>query len=317
MLKGAVALILAVTTCTIRAQGFPNKPVLVVVPFAPGGSADVLGRVLAPQLGENLGQSVVVENRAGASGAIGTVFVVKAPANGYTLLLGSTATIATPILSRNAQYDPVKDLQPILRLTLLPKALIVHPAVPAKSVRELIALAKAEPGKLSYASAGVGSAQHLAGELFQHMSGTEFLHVPYKGGGPAMQDLIAGRISMTIEPLNTALPRIRSGQVRALAVSTADRVSALPELPTIAETVPGYQDTLWFGLFGPAGMPREAVNVIHAATIKTLRTPEIRDRIAEQGVELIGDSVEEFAETVRRESSTWAEFSKKTGLKLD
>jgi tripartite-type tricarboxylate transporter receptor subunit TctC len=314
----AAVLISAVVATGPRAESFPNKPIHVVVPFAAGGAADLMARIVAPQLGAALGQPVVVENRPGASGLIGTGSVVKSSPDGYTLLLGSTTTVtAAPKLYRDPPYDPVKELQPISRLALFANVVILHPSVLVSSVRELITLAKSEPGKLTYGSAGPGSAQHLAGELFKYMTGTDILHVPYKGGAPAMQDLVGGRLSLTFEPLNTALPRIRAGQVKGLAVTTLTRVPALPDLPTVSETVPGYESTIWFGLLGPAGIPRDVVSLLHAAVVKALRTPEVRERLAEQGTQPIGDSVEAFAETVLRESSNWAEVAKKTGLKLE
>lgn len=314
----AAVLIAAAVTTAPRAQSYPNKPIRVVVPFPPGGTADVVTRIVAPKLGEALGQPVVVENRSGASGTIGTGTVAKSAPDGYTLILGTMTTITVaPRLYRDLPYDPVKDLQPISRLALVPSVLIVHPSVPARSVRELIALAKSQPGKLTYYSAGVGTFQHLAVELFKQMTGTDILHVPYKGGAPGMADLLGGHIAMTIEPLNTALPQLRSGKVRGLAVTTFTRIPALPDLPTFSETLPGYEFTVWFSLLGPAGMPRDVVSLLHAAIVKTLRTPEIRERMAAQGADPIGDSVEEFAETIRRESSKWAELVKKMGLKLD
>lgn len=318
LLTLTAVLISAAVTTAPRAQTYPNKLIRVVVPFPPGGPVDVVARIVAPKLGEVLGQLVVVENRSGASGTIGTGTVAKSAPDGYTLIVGTTTTITVaPRLYRDLPYDPAKDLQPISRLALIPSVLIVHPSVPASSVRELISLAKSQPGKLTYGSAGAGTAQHLAVELFKHMAGTDILHVPYKGGAPAMVDLLGGQIAMTIEPLNTALPQLRSGKVKGLAVTTFTRIPALPDLPPVAETLPGYESTLWISLLGPAGTPRDVVNLLHAAIVKTLRTPEIRERMAVQGADPIGDSVEEFAETIRRDSLKWAELVKKMGLKLD
>lgn len=314
----AAVSIAAAVTAPSQAQSYPNKPIRVVVPFPPGGTADVVARIVAPKLGEALGQSVVVENRSGASGTIGTGTVAKSAPNGYTLILGTMTTITVaPRLYRDLPYDPVKDLQPISRLALVPSVLIVHPSVPARSVRELIALAKSQPGKLTYYSAGVGTFQHLAVELFKQMTGTDILHVPYKGGAPGMADLLGGHIAMTIEPLNTALPQLRSGKIKGLAVTTFTRIPALPDLPTVSETLPGYEFTVWISLLGPAGLPRDVVNLLHAAIVKTLRAPEIREQMTLQGAAPIGDSVAEFAETIRRDTLKWAELVRKLGLKLD
>lgn len=314
----AAALISIPLTTVAQAQGYPNKLVRIVVPFPPGGPVDVVTRIVAPKLGEILGQLVVVENRSGASGTIGTGIVAKSAPDGYMLILGTTTTLTVaPRLYRDLPYDPVKDLQPVSRLAVIPSVLVVHPSVPVGSVRELIALARAQPGKLLFGSAGAGTSQHLAVELFKHMAGIDLLHVPYKGGAPAMADLLGGQIALTIEPLNTALPQVRPGKLKGLAVTTLARIPALPDLPPVADTLPGYESTLWFSLLGPAGMPRDIVNLLHAAIVKTVRAPEVRDRLAVQGADPIGDSVEEFAEAIRRDSVKWAELVKKMGLKLD
>jgi tripartite-type tricarboxylate transporter receptor subunit TctC len=273
---------------------------------------------VAPKLAEGLGQSVIVDNRSGASGTIGTGSVAKSDPDGYALIIGTTTTITvSPNLYRNLPYDPAKDLQPISRLAVVPSVLVVHPSVPARSVRELIALAKSTPGKLTYGSAGAGTSQHLAVELFKHMSGTNILHVPYKGGAPAMADLLGGQIVLTIEPLNTALPQLRSGKLKGFAVSTLTRISALPDLPTISETLPGYESTLWIGLLGPAGMRPQIVTTLHAAVLKALQAPEVRERLASQGAAPIGESVDAFADAIRRESLKWSDLVKKMGLTLD
>lgn len=317
LVLAALSISAAVTTAP-RAQSYPTKPVRVVVPFPPGGPVDVVTRIVTPRLGEVLGQPVVVDNRSGASGTIGTGSVAKSDPDGYALIIGTTTTITvSPNLYRNLPYDPAKDLQPISRLAVVPSVLVVHPSVPATSVRALIALAKSQPGKLTYGSAGAGTSQHLAVELFKHMSGIDILHVPYKGGAPAMADLLGGQIALTIEPLNTALPQLRAGRLKGLAVTTLAPIPTLPDLPTISDTLPGYESTLWIALLGPAGMRPQVVSALHAAVIKTLRTPEVRERMALQGAAPIGDSVEEFGETIRRESLKWSGLVKQMGLTLD
>ena len=300
------------------AQSWPVKPLRVVVSFPAGGSADVLTRILAPKLAESLGQPVVVENRPGATGTIGTATVAKSAPDGYTLTCGASTTLTVaPALYSNLPYDALKDLQPITRIAQVPNLLLVSLAVPASNVRELIDLAKAQPGKLTFASGGAGSTQHLAGELFKLMTGVSMVHVPYKGGAPAMADLVGGQVSILFEPMNSAIAQVRGGKVRNLAISTPARLAAMPDLPTIAETLPGYETSLWFGLLGPAGMPRDIVNRLHAETVKILRAPDVRERFATLGAEAIADSVEDFAQTMRSDTLRWAEFAKKTGMKLE
>jgi tripartite-type tricarboxylate transporter receptor subunit TctC len=318
MMRAALAVVALALMCSAHAQHYPAKPVRVVVPFPPGGPVDVVTRIVTPKLGESLGQQMVIDNRAGASGTIATGTVAKADPDGYVLLIGTTTTITvSQNLYRNLGYDPLKDLQPISRYAEVPSVLVVHPSVPAKSVRELIALAKAEPGKLSYGSAGPGTSQHLAVELFKQMGGVDMLHVPYKGGAPAMADLLGGQIVMTIEPLNTALPQVRNGRLKALGVTALKRIPALPELPPIAETLPGYEATLWIGLLGPAGLPPQIVATLHKAVVTALQSNEVRERLAAQGAAAIGDSVRDFSDTIHRDARKWAALVKKMGLRLD
>jgi tripartite-type tricarboxylate transporter receptor subunit TctC len=269
-------------------------------------------------MAETIGQPVVVENRPGASGTIGSAVVAKSAPDGYTLVSGSTTTtVVAAYLYRNLAFDPVKDFQPVARLASVPSVLIVHPSVPAKSLPELLALAKSQPGKLHYGSGGAGTTQHLGGELFRYMANVDIVHVPYKGGAPALNDLLGGQIAMSFEPLPTALQHVKSGKLRALAVTTPARIGALPEVPAIAETLPGYEMSIWFGLLGPAGMPREVTNRLNAEIVKALAAPEVRERLQGQGTEPIGDTVDEFAANMRAESARWADFAKATGLKLD
>jgi tripartite-type tricarboxylate transporter receptor subunit TctC len=307
----------AVTSAAF-AQTFPSKPMRIVVPFPPGGTSDILARVVGQKMAESMGQPVVIENRPGASGTIGSAVVAKSPPDGYTLISGSTTTtVVAAFLYRTLSFDPVKDLQPIARLASVPSVLIVHPSVAARSVPELIALAKAQPGKLNYSSGGAGTTQHLGGELFRYMAGIGIVHVAYKGGAPALNDLLGGQIAMSFEPLPTALQHIKGGKVRALGVTTPARIAALAEVPTVGEALPGYEMSIWFGLLAPAGTPREVANRLNAETVKALKAPEVRERLLGQGVEPIGDSIDEFAAEMRRESVRWSEFAKATGLKLD
>jgi tripartite-type tricarboxylate transporter receptor subunit TctC len=300
------------------AQTFPSKPIRIIVPFPPGGTSDILARVVGQKMAESMGQPVVIENRPGASGTIGSAVVAKSPPDGYTLISGSTTTtVVAAFLYRSLSFDPVKDLQPIARLASVPSVLIVHPSVAARSVPELIALAKAQPGKLNYSSGGAGTTQHLGGELFRYMAGIDIVHVAYKGGAPALNDLLGGQIGMSFEPLPTALQHIKGGKVRAVGVTTPARIAALADVPTVGEALPGYEMSIWFGLLAPAGTPREVANRLNAETLKALKAPEVRERLLGQGVEPIGDSIDEFAADMRRESLRWSEFAKATGLKLD
>ena len=318
MIQRAFLLLAALFAMSTQAQQYPAKPVRIVVPFPPGGPVDVVTRIVAPKLGEVLGQQMVLDNRAGASGTIATGIVARADADGYVLLIGTTTTITvSPNLYRSLNYDPAKDLQPISRFADVPSVVVVHPSISAKSVRELIVMAKAQPGKLSYGSAGSGTSQHLAVELFKQMAGVDFLHVPYKGGAPAMADLLGGQIVMTIEPLNTALPQLRGVKLRGIAVTTLKRIPSLPELPPVADTLPGYEATLWIGLLGPAGLRPQIVNTLHYAAVTALQASDVRDLLAAQGASVIGDSVQEFGETIRRDSQKWSALVKKMGLTLD
>ncbi len=316
------AVVLAlVTTVTAYAQptSYPNRPVRVVVPFPPGGLNDVVVRGIAQKLGENLGQNVIIENRGGATGTIGTAAVAKAPADGYTLLSsGSTTAAVAPHLYSKLPYDQTKDLVGVGRIGAVSSIVLLHPSVPATTMSELIALMKAKPGTINFGSGGSGGSQHIGAELLKTLTSVQMTHVPYKGGGPAMIDLVAGQIAMMIEPMPTALPQMRAGKVKALAVTTPKRSSAIPDLPTVAEAgVPGYDLTIWLGFFAPAGTPREAIEKVNAALADVLRSPEMRDRLAQQGVDPIIDSPDEFSAYVNGELARWGKVVRDSGAKLD
>ncbi|MFN0299421.1 MAG: Bug family tripartite tricarboxylate transporter substrate binding protein [Burkholderiales bacterium] len=298
---------------------FPSRPIRVVVPFPPGGLNDVVARVIAQKLGENLGQSVIIENRGGATGTIGSAAVAKAPADGYTLLSsGSTTAAVAPHLYSNLPYDQAKDLVAVGRIGAVSSIVLVHPSVPAATMGELIALMRAKPGTINFGSGGSGGSQHIGAELLKTLTGVEMTHVPYKGGGPAMIDLVAGQIAMMIEPMPTALPQMRAGKVKGLAVTTPQRSSAVPDLPTVSEAgVPGYDLTIWLGFFAPAGTPREIIAKLNAEIARVLRTPEMRDRLAQQGVDAIIDTPEEFSAYVREEIARWGKVVRDSGAKLD
>jgi len=306
-MKALIALLGILFLGTANAQ-YPAKPLRLIVPFAPGGSTDIFARLIAERAQGPLGQSVVVENRAGAAGNIGAEAVVRSAPDGYTLLMATTGVMAiNNALYKNMTYDSAKDLEPVLFVASITNVLIVPPDFPANSVAELIAAAKKDPGKLSFASSGAGSSTHMSAELFKSMSGTDILHVPYKGSGQALPDLMSGRVSMMFENAPGAVSHIKSGKVRALAVTGLKRSPALPELPTVAESgVPGYESLSWSGIAVPAGTSRAVIDRLNRDLNAVLATPEMRQKLAEQGAETIGGAPEVFAQHVRAEREKWS-----------
>jgi tripartite-type tricarboxylate transporter receptor subunit TctC len=299
------------------AQDYPTRPIMLVSPFPPGGSVSLVARIVAEKMSETLGQSIVVENRGGAGGTIGARLVAKSPADGYTLLLGYTGTLAIgPSLYANAGFDPRKDFTPIGRIGTAPTMLVVHPSVPVHSVAELIAYAKAHPGEINYGSAGIGTVGHLAGELLATMAGVRLTHVPYKGTGPAITDLLGGHIPMMFTPIPTAHAQAESGLLRALAVSSAQRSGLLPDLPTVAESgLPGYEAALRYGLVAPAGTPRAVVERLNKELRLALTAADVRQRLATDGAEALPSSPEEYATDIDREEATWSKVVNALGLK--
>jgi tripartite-type tricarboxylate transporter receptor subunit TctC len=291
---------------TASAQ-YPSKPLRLIVPFAPGGSTDIFARLIAERAQAPLGQPVVVENRAGAAGNIGASEVVRAAPDGHTLLMATTGVMAiNNALYKNMTYDAAKDLEPVLYVASITNVLIVPPDFPAKSVAELIALAKKDPGKLSFASSGAGASTHMSAELFKSMTGTDILHVPYKGSGPAMPDLMSGRVHMMFENAPGAVPHIKAGKLRALAQTGLKRSPALPDVPTIAESgVPGYESLSWSGIAVPAGTPKPVIERLNRDLNAVLATPEMKAKLAEQGAEAIGGAPEVFARHIRAEREKW------------
>jgi tripartite-type tricarboxylate transporter receptor subunit TctC len=312
---GLVALFISVTA---SAQTYPNKPIRLVLPYPPGGGTDVIARPIAQKLTESLGQQVIVDNRGGANGNIGMEFVAKSPADGYTLLFALTAQYAiNPSLYPKLSYDPVKDYAPISLLANAPYLLVVHPSVPAKSTAELIALMKARPGQLAYSSSGNGSGAHLAGEMLRSLARVQMTHVPYKGAGPAMPDLIAGQVQLSFVTYTAAGPHIKTGRLRALGVTTAKRSPTLPDLPAIAETVAGYDSAVWYGFAAPAGTPAEIVNKLNAEVLRVLAAPDFRSRITLEAVAPIGTSPDEFGSFMKSEIVRWAKVVRESGAKVD
>ena len=310
---------LAVRLCTIgcvflglfptseaAAQSYPVKPVRMVVPLAPGGSVDTLARALAQKMSESLGQQVFVDNRGGASGNIGTELVVRAPPDGYTIMTVSMTLVVNPFLFPKLPFDAVRDLAPISLIGAVPLVLTVHPSVPARSVPELIALAKKSPGKLNYASAGKGTNSHLSMELFKHMTHTNIVSVPYRGGGPGQVALLAGEVDAGFNNIVAAVPLIKTGKVRPLAISSASRSSVLPELPTVAEAgVPGYTFTTWYGALAPAATPAAIINLLNDHIVKAVRSTDLAKRFAYEGAEAIASPPARLAEHIKTELARW------------
>jgi tripartite-type tricarboxylate transporter receptor subunit TctC len=317
-MKKAFAALLVAVALPVFAQSFPNKPVRIIVPYPPGGGTDVVARTVAPKMQEALGQPVVVENRAGAGGNIGTEVVAKSPADGYTLLVASASTAINQTLTKNLSWDAVRDFSPVVLLVLNQSLLVVHPSVPASSVRELIALARAKPGSVTYASYGNGSSAHLIGELFKMMAGVDLLHVPYKGAAPAVNDLLGGQVNMLFSDVAAILPHVKSGKVRALGIGSEKRFAGLPEVPTIAEAgVPGFVGGGFLGLVAPAGTPREVVAALNAAALKSLAAPEVIERLNALASPPQGGTPEAFGALLRAEVDKWAKVIRAGNVKAD
>ena len=297
---------------------FPSRPIRIVVPFPPGGATDAAARLVAQKMGEQWGQPVVVDNRPGAGGNLGSDLVAKAPADGYTLVMGVTGShaINTSLYSR-MPYDPQADFVAISQVAVVPNVLVVHPSVPARNLAELVALARKEPGRLDYASLGNGTAAHLGMEMLKSAAGVEITHVPYKGSAPAVTDLLAGQVQMMVDGLPSALPHVKAGKLRAIALTSLRRSPSLPELPTIAETYPGFYADAWSGLFAPRGTPQPVVDRLSAEVQRILKLPEVREKLAALGAEPVGSTQAEFAAHVKKEIDKWAKVVKTSGAKVD
>jgi tripartite-type tricarboxylate transporter receptor subunit TctC len=314
----ALALAGLVTAGVAQSQGpsYPVRPVRIIVPQSAGGSTDVVARVVAQRLTDALGQAVIVDNRPGAGSVNGTEAVAKAPPDGYTLLAVAGSHTINPNLRRNLPFDTVKDFAPVTQMAALPHILVVHPSLPAKTAKELTALLKARPGQINYASSGIATSTHMAAELFKHMTGTDMVNVPYKGGAPAMVAMITGECQVNFATISTALPQIRAARLRALAVTTARRSVAAPEYPTLEESgVRGYRHSSWVGLLAPAATPAPVIARLHAETVKTVKTPEVSAVLLRDGLEPVGDTPKEFGEFIREEIARWAKVVKAAGIK--
>lgn len=318
-ISSIVILLLAIAMLTggALAQSYPHKPIRLLVPYAPGGGTDILARVIGQKLSENLGQPVVVENRPGASCQIATEMVAKGTPDGHLLVLATIAHSINPALYSKLPYDSVKDFAPVTLLASVPLALVVTPSLPAKSVKELIELAKAKPGELIYGMA-TGSLPHLAGEMFKSMVGVKIVAVPYKGNAPVYPDLISGRVQFMFDALSSALPQVEAGKVRALGVTSAKRSQAAPDMPTLAESgVPGFAADAWYGILAPASTPKEVIIKLHSETVKALNTPSVKERLHSLGYDIIGDSPENFSAYIKAEIVKWGKVVKDSGAKIE
>jgi len=310
---------LLATAPALAQAAFPSKTITIVVPFSAGGTTDILARVVGQALSTELGQSVVIDNRAGAGGNIGGALAAKAAPDGHTLFMGTVGTHAiNASLYKKMPFDPIKDFAPLTRVANVPNLLVANPAQPYKTVAELIAYAKANPGKVNFGSSGSGSSIHLSGELFNAMAKVDMVHIPYKGSAPAVTDLLGNQIGIMFDNMPSAIQHVRSGKLRALAVTTAKRSPELPNVPTIAEAgVPGYEATSWFGLFTPAATPAPVVAKLNAAIVKVLAQPEVKKKIAEQGGEVVSETPAQFAAFIQKESVKWGKVVRDSGATAD
>jgi tripartite-type tricarboxylate transporter receptor subunit TctC len=303
---------------TCAAQGYPARPVRVIVPLAAAGTGDTLARVVSEEMAKLLGQPFLVENRPGSGGVIGIEAVAKSAPDGYTLLAISPSLVIHAALRSKIGYDPIRDFAPITVIANTHQLIVGHPSVPASNVRELVAYAKKNPGKLNYGSAGTGSATHLNMELFKSMTGTFITHIPYRGSTQSRQDLLSGEVQLSVDGLIPTLPLIRAGKLKAFGLASSHRSSVAPDIPTLSEAgVTGYASDTWYGLAAPAGTPREVLAALHAAAIKAIHTPSVRDRLTQQGAELVGNSEAEFKTLIERELQLWTKVVKDSGAKVD
>jgi tripartite-type tricarboxylate transporter receptor subunit TctC len=312
---------LAASSCAFAQSGahpYPTGPVRIVVPFPAGGGVDTTGRLVGQKLAEALGKPFLIDNRPGANGMIGSEIVAKSPKDGYTLMVNGANVVTTPSLYRKVTYDPIRDFEPISLLSLAPNVLVVHPSVPAKSVKELVALAKAHPGEVNFAGSGSGSTPHLAAELFNTLAHVKMVHVPYRGTSPAIVGLMSGEASVMFMPTTNAVQLVKAGKLRALAVTSRERISALPSLPTVAESgIKGYESSQWYGMLAPAGTPVEILNVLNSHVMKIMRAPDMKQRMIDGGSIAVGSTREAFAAHLKTEFEKWARVIKQSGARVD
>jgi len=308
----------SVAATPVPAQGYPSGPVRVIVPFPPGGGVDGAGRLISQKLSDQLGKQFVVDNRPGANGMIGSELAAKSAKDGYTLMVNGANFVTTASLYSKVTYDPVRDFDPVSLIALAPNVLVVHPSLPVKSVKELVALAKARPGQVNFAGSGSGSTPHLAAELFNTLAAVTMVHIPYRGTGPAIVGLMSGEASVMFMPTTNAVPLVRSGRLRALAVTTRERVPAMPGLPTVAESgLTGYESSQWYGVLAPAGSPPDVLGLLNSHIAKIMHAPEMRRRLTEDGLVAVGSSRDQFAVHIKSEFSKWAKVIKQSGARVD
>ena len=316
--SGTIFVLLALVGSAAMAQTYPVQPIRLVVPFPPGGGVDSMGRIAAQKLAEHFGRQVVVDNRGGANGMIGSEIVARAAKDGYTLLLNGANFVTSPSLFKKALYDPVKDFDPISLLATAPNVLVAHPALQASTVKQLIAIARARPGEVTFAGSGSGSTPHLAAELFKYMTRTDMVHVPYRGTGPAITGVLSGEAAIMFMPALPAIPHVKSGRMKALGVTSEQRLPALPDVPTVAESgLKGYESSQWYGMLAPAGTAAEILNVLNAACVRVMQQAEMRQRLAESGTLVIGSSREAFAQKIGSEAEKWARIIRLSGATAD
>ena len=317
-LMAGIALAAAALCGPAQAQNYPSKPITIVVPFAPGGATDIMARTLAERLNKRLGQPVIVENKPGAGTMIASEHVARAQPDGHTVLLAASSLGIAPALYAKVNYDPVKDFTPISLVASVVHVLQVHPSIPVKNVAELIAWVKANPGKANYGSVGAGTSTHLESELFNTMAGVKMTHVPYKGSAPALMDLVGGNLQVMFDAWASSGPFVKDGKTRLLAVTTAQRSKLLPDVPTVAESgLPGYEAMPWLGFVAPAGTPAAAVNRFHAELMEVLKEPEVQDKFRALGLDIIGNTPQQFADFIKRDIVKWAKVVKDSGAKAD
>jgi tripartite-type tricarboxylate transporter receptor subunit TctC len=310
-------LVLAAFCGAAAAQNYPAKTVRMVVGYPPGGPTDVLARIVSQKLTQTWGQQVIVDNRPGASGMIGAEFTARAAPDGYTLLMVPVTYAVTPSLFAKMTYDVEKDLSPVAQVAAAPFILVVHPTLPVKTVKDLIALDRRSPGQINFASASTGGMPHLAGELFNSMTGTKLVHIPYKGAAPATTDLLSGQVTLMFNNMLSAMPQVKAGRLRAVAVTSSKRSAAAPELPTIAETVPGYEASGWYGAFAPAATSKELIGRLNAEINRIMKMPDVTQRLAGDGVEAVGTTPEQFGAYLKQEVAKWGNVVKASGAKAD
>ncbi len=312
-----VPTVAALAVVQVAAQPYPSRPIRLIVPFTPGGTTDIVARVLGNKMSESMGVQVVIDNRAGAAGSIAAELAAKAKPDGYTLLMGHIGTLAVnPALYAQLPYDPLRDFAPVSLVTLVPSMLVVHPSLPVRSVKDLIAFSKARPGQLTYGSTGAGGTPYLAVEKFKLMAGLSIVEVPYKGAAPMTTDLISGAISLTITGIPALLPHVKSGRLRALGVSSPKRSPAVPDLPTIAEAgLRGYEAAAWYGIVAPAGTPREIIAKLNAEILNSIKHPDVGERLTAEGAEPGGSTPEQFSAFIKAEGERWAQVIRATGAK--